>query len=370
MKIILSATTSWNLYNSRMGLAKALKERGDEVIFLSPHDKFTRFLLDEGFRWVHFPLRPRGKNIFQEIASILFMISFYRREQPDLVNHFTPKGVIYGSIAAKIAGVQAVFNTITGLGYVFSDNSNKILKTLVMLLYPIALSNTITVFQNPDDQILFQEKRIVDPKKNFLIRSSGIDMARFKFAPQVKDNPVKVLLSSRFVEEKGIRYFVEAARILKAQNTNIRLILVGQPEENQPTSITFAEIKQWVNDDLVEWWGWHNKMEEIYPKAHIICLPTYYMEGVPKVLIEAAACGRPLVATDVSGCREIVQNGKNGILVPPKNAPVLADAIKRISEDAELRNEMGRRSRELAVANFSVEKVVTDYFAIYEKYRT
>lgn len=237
MKIILSATTSWNLYNSRMNLAKALKERGDEVIFLSPHDKFTHFLLDEGFRWVHFPLRPRGKNIFQEIASILFMISFYRREQPDLVNHFTPKGVIYGSIAAKIAGVQAIFNTITGLGYVFSDNSNKVLKTLVMLLYPIALSNTITVFQNPDNQILFQEKRIVDPKKSFLIRSSGVDMARFKFAPQVKDNPVKVLLSSRFVEEKGIRYFVEAARILKAQNTNIKLVLVGQPEENQPTSL-------------------------------------------------------------------------------------------------------------------------------------
>ena len=200
---------------------------------------------------------------------MLFMISFYRHEQPDFVNHFTPKGVIYGSIAAKIAGVRVIFNTITGLGSVFSGNSNKILKTLVMLLYPIALANTITVFQNPDDQILFQEKRIVNSNKSFLIRSSGIDIARFKFTPQLKNNPVKVLLSSRFVEEKGIWYFVEAARILKAQNAKIRLVLVGQPEENQPTSIRLTEIEAWVKNDLIEWWGWHNKMEEIYPKAHI-----------------------------------------------------------------------------------------------------
>ena len=368
MKIILSATTSWNLFNSRMGLARALKASGNEVIFLSPHDKYSQYLIDKGFSWVHFPLKPRGKNIFQELASMLFMISFYRRVKPDLVYHFTPKGVIYGSLVAKIAGVKVIFNTITGLGYVFSEPSERVLRTLVKIFYPIALFNTIAVFQNSDDQKLFCEKRIVASDKNFLIRSSGVDMDLFKFSPQVEGKPI-VLLSSRFVKEKGIRYFIEAARILKTRNINVRLALVGQPEENQPTSITLTEIEKGVSGGLVDWWGWHDNMEEIYPKAHVVCLPTYYMEGVPKVLIEAAACGRPLIATNVPGCREIVQNGYNGILVPPKNALALADAITKLSKDREMRKRMGRNSRELASINFSAEKVIADYFELYEKYR-
>ena len=191
------------------------------------------------------------------------------------MNHFTPKGVIYGSLAAKLAGVKRVFNTITGLGYVFSDEANKLIQTIVMLLYPIALANTYTIFQNPDDQKLFYHKKIVNPRQSILIQSSGVDTEKFQFVPQAEGKPV-VLLSSRFVEEKGIRYFVEASRILKARKMDVVFVLVGKPENNQPTSIPLEEIEQWISSGLVEWWGWHDDMEEIYPKAHIVCLPTYY----------------------------------------------------------------------------------------------
>lgn len=347
-----------------MGLAKALKNKGHEVVLLSPHDEFTQFLLDEGFRWVHFPLKPRGKNIFQELRSIAFMVSFYRQEKPDLVNHFTPKGVIYGSIAAKLAGLAMIFNTITGLGYVYSGKSNDLLRILVTNLYRITLKNTTILFQNEDNRNLFIEKNIADPQKCLLIPGSGIDMDRFKISPEPDGIPV-VILSSRFVEEKGIRYFVEASQILKLRQATIRFVLVGKPEEDQPTSISHTEITHWINEGLIEWWGWHNNMEQIYPLAHIVCLPTYYMEGIPKSLIEAAACGKPLVATNVPGCREIVRNGENGFLVPPRNAAALADAIEQLANDRSLREKMGEKSRALAIEFFSMNKIVERYFAIY-----
>jgi len=351
-----------------MGLATALKERGHEVILLSPRDEFTHLLVEAGFRWVQFPLRPRGKNVFLEPVSILFLIYFYLREKPDIVNHFTPKGVIYGSIAAKLAGVHSIFNTITGLGSVFADQSNRKLKWLVLALYQITLMNTTVLFQNMDDQKYFLEKKIGDPGRFFVIPGSGVDMNRFKVVPETNEKAV-VLLSSRFVEEKGIRYFVEASRTLISRKVDARFVLVGRPEDDQPTSIHHTEITQWVNEGLIEWWGWHNTMEKIYPLAHIVCLPTYYMEGIPKSLIEAAACGRPLVATDVPGCREIVHYKENGFLVPTHNALALADAIEKLVMNAELRNQMGRKSREIAVAGFSMEKIVASYLAIYEKAR-
>lgn len=346
----------------------ALKARGHEVVLLSPRDEFTPFLVEAGFRWVHFPLKPRGKNMLHELIPIFFLIFFYWREKPDLVNHFTPKGVIYGSIAAKVSGVPLIFNTITGLGSVFASQSRgrlSRLKGLVLALYRIALARTTTLFQNRDDQTLFLEKRIGDPEKFFFIPGSGVDMERFKFVPETAGVPV-VLLSSRFVEEKGIRYFVEASRILISRKVKARFVLVGRPEADQPTSIPHTQVTLWVNEGLIEWWGWHNTMEKIYPLAHIVCLPTYYMEGIPKSLIEAAACGRALVATDVPGCREIVHHPVNGFLVAPHDAVALANAIEKLVMDAELRNQMGSASREIATAGFSMEKVVAHYLEIYQ----
>lgn len=347
-----------------MPLALALKKYGHEVILLSPYDEFTQCLLDEGFRWVNLPLKPRSKNIILELRAILFMVSFYRQERPDLVNHFTPKGVIYGSIAAKLSGIRRIFNTITGLGYVFSGKSNGSLKILVTLFYRLAMKNTTILFQNPDDREHFINKGIGDPKKQYLIPGSGVDMERFRVSPEPDGIPV-VILSSRFVEEKGIRYFVEASRILKERQIKIRFVLVGRPEEDQPTSVNHAEITRWVNEGIIEWWGWHNNMEQIYPLANIICLPTYYMEGIPKSLIEAAACGRALIATDVPGCREIVHNGENGILIPPRNARALADAASLLALDQKLREDMGRKSRDIAVASYSTDKIIGRYFDIY-----
>lgn len=364
MKIILSATTSWNLYNSRLGLALALKENGHEVILLSPYDEFARYLEDAGFRWVNLPLKPRGKNIFRELYSILFMVFFYLREKPNLVNHFTPKGVIYGSIAARLAGIKPIFNTITGLGVVFSEQSDSRLRKFVTILYKIALVDTTIIFQNKDNHRLFLDLRIGSAHRYHLISGSGVDMNRFKSSPEPDGIPV-IILPSRLVEEKGIRYFVEASRILKLQEVEARFVLVGKPEDDQPTSIPLAEITDWVNEGVIEWWGWHDDMSKIYPLSHIVCLPTYYMEGIPKSLLEAGACGRALIATDVPGCREVIRDGENGTLVKPRDARSLANAIEKLVKDAELRKRMGEESRKIIAETFSMEKVIAGYFSIY-----
>lgn len=365
MKIIILATTSWNLYNSRLGLAKALHNNKHDVILLAPRDEFTEILLEAGLQWVHFPLKPRGRNVFQEFGSILFLINFYWKEKPDLVNHYTPKGVIYGSIAATFAGVKQVVNTITGLGYVFSGNANNFLKQLVIILYRVALRNTKVVFQNPDNYNYFILNKFVSSENSYLIAGSGVDMNRFVPTSEPDDMPPIMILPSRFVEEKGIRQFVETAKLLKSQNFPIRMVLVGMPELDQPTSIQYDEITDWMIEGLIEWWGWHKHMEKIYPLAHIVCLPTYYMEGIPKSLIEAAASGRPLIATNVPGCREIVHDGKNGLLVPVKDPKALADAIIEMATNQALRKKMGKKSREIAVEGYSIEKVVELYFKVF-----
>jgi len=364
VKIVLIANTSWGHYNSRLRLGTALRDRGHEAVFLSPADAYSQLLIDSGFRWVHLPLRPRGRNILLEGGSIAFLVHLLRRERPHLVHNFTPKGVIYGSIAAKAAGIHGVINTITGLGYVFSEPSQRGLQEVVTHLYGLALKNTTVVFQNADDQRFFEVRRLVSAARAKLIRGSGVDTSRYVETPEVDGSPV-VMLSSRFVEEKGIRDFVEASRILRSQDTDIRFVLVGRPEDDQPTAIKNDEITQWVSEGLIEWWGWHNNMEQIYPLAHIVCLPTYYMEGVPKSLLEAAACARPIVATDVPGCREIVREGENGFLVPPRNATELARAIAKLAADGKLRAQMGRIGRELALGTFSMEKIIPAYFDIY-----
>jgi glycosyltransferase involved in cell wall biosynthesis len=364
MKIALVANTSWNLYNSRLGLAVALQAAGHDVMLVAPLDEFTQMLLDQGLRWVELPLQPRGKNPLKEVRSVLRLAELYRRERPQVANHFTPKGVIYGSIAARLARVPRIINTITGLGHVYAGTSHFLLRSLVTALYRMSLHGTRVLFQNPDDRNFFVRSGIVEAGQSILTSGSGIDLSRFQVVPEPEGSPV-VMLSSRFVEEKGLRYFVEASRILRTRGLVVRFVLVGRPEPDQPTAISEAEISLWIGNGLVEWWGWRNNMPDVYPLANIVCLPTYYMEGIPKSLIEAAACGRALVATDVPGCREIVQRGENGLLVPARNAAALADAIAVLAADPALRTQMGLKGRDLAASSFSIERVVAEYMLSY-----
>lgn len=366
MKILIFASTSWNHFNSRLALAGALKARGHKVVFASPKDEFTPQLLADGFRWHDIPLAPRGTNLLREARSILALVHVLRRSKPDVLCNFTPKGVIYGSIASRFSGVHRVVNTITGLGGSIVSRSTSPMQWRTRL-YRLALPGTITLFQNPDDERVLREAGVLRADSQVgLVPGSGVDMTRFAPSPEPDAQPPVVMLHTRFVEEKGIRYFVEASRLVQQRGTRVRMVLVGQIEPDQPTAIRHDELTNWVSEGLVEWWGWHNHMEEIVALSHIVCLPTFYGEGVPKSLIEAAACQRPIIASDVPGCRSIVRHGENGLLVPPMDAEALAQAICDLATNHDLRRRMGLRAREIAVAGFSIQHVTTRYLEAIE----
>ncbi len=366
MKIILFANTDWYLYNFRLELAKALHARGDDVIFLSPPGDYAAKLAELGFRWLAFPFSRRGMNPLAELGTIFRLWSLYRREKPDLVHHFTIKCVLYGSSAAHLAGVPHIINAITGLGYVFNEG-NHLLGALARFFYRLVLKNTQVIFQNPDDLEIFTQAKLLQPAQAHLIRSSGVDLSRFHSQTETPSQPPLIILPARLLKEKGVPEFVEAARLLKKRGIAARLALIGEPDPHNPSSVSSDELEDWVAEGVIESWGWQQDMPKIYAESHIVCLPSYYREGVPRSLLEAAASGRAIVTTDAPGCREVVRHGVNGLLVPLRDPQALADAIQTLLENPQLRQEMGLRGREIVEKEFSSEIVIAQTLGVYDK---
>jgi len=363
-KIILFANTDWYLYNFRLSLAKELRAHGHEVILLSAPGPFEPLLQESGFRWVSFPLSRHGINPFYELRTLWRLTQLYHQLDPDIVHHFTIKPVLYGSTAAHILRIPGIINSITGLGHLFIDPEpiTRLLRRLASWLYRINLRGTEVIFENPEDRKIFIEWGFIKPRQGHLILGTGVDVERFR--PTAKENnPPIVLFSSRILVTKGVLEYVEAIRILKAKGINARFALAGKPDPGNPASIPDEQIEAWKQSDLVEWWGWQSDMPAALAQTDIFCLPSY-REGVPNALLEATACGLPIVTTDTPGCRDVVTNGVNGLLVPVKNAQAIADALKTLILDPELRRRMGSAGREIAV-NFSNIKINRETLAVY-----
>ncbi len=365
MKILLFANTDWYLYNFRLALAQALRARGDEVVLVSPDGVYAPRLQELGFRWVCFSLARRGLNPLVEISTIMRLVRLYRREKPDLVHQFTVKCVLYGSLVCRLLGIHSVVNSVTGLGYVFMEGkgARRWLRGIIMLFYRLVLRRTWVIFQNPDDRAIFLENRLVDPERVALVRGSGVDNQRFAPSPEPGGIPV-VILPARLLWDKGVGEFVEAARRVRADGLPARFVLVGDSDPENPAAVPVAQIRKWVKKGVIEWWGWRDDMDVVYAQAHIVCLPSY-REGVPKTLIEAAACGRPIVASDVPGCREIVRPGENGLLVPARDIAALATSLKQLIQDSNMRRAMGIRGRKIVEKEFSMDLVVSQTLNVY-----
>jgi glycosyltransferase involved in cell wall biosynthesis len=368
VKILLFANTDWYLYNYRMPLVQTLLKEGHEVVLLSPPGLYAKRFQAAKLKWIPFKLSRRGVNPFAEISSILRLMNLYRCENPDIVHHFTIKCILFGSLAAWLAGIKKVVNAVTGLGYVFTrrDAFTVMAKPIIQRLFQLALRGSQVIFQNQHDMDYFILKRIAKPQQCVLIPGSGVDIERFKPRPIPKGNAL-VVLPARMLWEKGIGEFVEAARLVKKTLKKTRFALVGTPDEGNPMSIPDETLKGWAESGMIEWWGWQDDMVDVYQQASVVCLPSYYGEGLAKSLIEAAACGRPLVASDIPGCREVVENGMNGFLVAPRNAPALAKALVKLIINPELRRVMGMRSREIVTEKFSSKIINSLTLTLYKK---
>lgn len=366
MKILLFANSDWYLYNFRLALARVVRAQGHEVVLLSPAGAYVSRLEQAGFRWVETRLSRRSLNPLGELAAIWRLVRLYRQEKPDLVHHFTVKCVLYGSLAARLAGVAAVVNAVTGLGHVFSASGPAawLLRPWVALFYRLALRGTQVIFQNPDDLAVFLARGWVHRATTHLIRGSGVDVQRFY--PQHRSGKAKsVLLASRLLWAKGVAEYVAAARLVRRQLPDVEFLIAGVPDPGNPGAIPPEAIECWKRQGDVTLLGQREDMAELMGQADLLVLPSYYGEGVPRCLIEGAASGLALVASDTPGCREVVKEGINGMLVPPRDGERLAEAVLALLRDDKLRAAMGEHSREIACAGFSEQQVIDETLHVY-----
>lgn len=359
----------------RLPLALAARAAGYEVHVATSGDENDRehiaVIEQSGLPFHALPISQHGTGIGGEIRALRASYHLYQTLRPDIVHHVTVKPILYGGLSARILRIPAV-HAITGLGSIFVTPGIKwsMIRAAVKLAYRVVLNHdrASTIFQNPDDRALFVRGRLVEEARTSIIKGSGVDMSRFSPQPVAAGTPV-ILFAGRLLWQKGVGEFVEAARRCRAEGLNARFVIVGYSELSSPAAVPLNKLHEWRDSGVIEWWGKRDgdEMPKVFAQAHVVCLPSAYGEGVPKILIEAAACGRPIVTTDTPGCREIVRDGENGLLVPPHDVEALSATITELASNGDLRKQMGAQGRVIAEAEFSLEHICAETLALYER---
>ncbi len=366
-RVAFCVTVDWYFCHHYLALARAVRAAGFAVTVITGVADHGDAIREAGLDLIPLAVSRKGMNPARELQSILGLTRILRRLRPALLHNIAQKPVLYGTLAARLAGVPAVVNGVAGMGYLFTSETARarLVRALVGGAYRalLAAPNVRVLVQNPDDQEQVLRLTGVEP---VLIPGSGVDLARFVPRPQ-PPGPALVLLASRMLWDKGVGEFVAAARLLKARGLPARLVLVGKPDPGNPASVSEDQLRDWQREGCIEWWGYRADMPEVMAAAHIACLPSYYREGLPKFLIEAAAAGLPLVTTDATGCREAVEPGGNGLLVPVRDPVALAAALARLIGDAALRRRFGAQSRALAEARFDATRIHGATLAVYHE---
>lgn len=378
MKIVLFANTDWYLFNFRLSLARALREAGHEVLLVSPPGRYGPMFRNLDFRWVAAPMERRSLNPVREIRLLWWLRRLFVAERVDLVHSFTIKCAIYGSLASFLplgAGVRASrVNAVAGMGYVFTSDSlrARALRPLVKVLFRLALGGRASrlIVQNSEDAEFFGVAGIVRRDYIRVIPGSGVDCKEFipstrPFAPDPARH-FRVVLPARLLWDKGVSEYIDAARMLIASGRKIDFLLAGDRDEGNPASISASVLENWVRDGVVKWLGQVNDMPELFRSVDLVVLPSY-REGLPKGLIEAGACGIPVVTTDVPGCRDVVSDGVDGLLVPPKNPVQLARAIAHLQDNPQERRSYGDALRLKVLRQFDERIVIASTFNVYEE---
>lgn len=369
-KIIFLVTEDWYFLSHRLPMARAARQAGFDVGIATRVSTCGDQIRAEGFSLHELNWRRGSLSILENFRTVLNFVSIYRSERPDIVHHVSIKPVILGSIAAFLARVPHVVNALTGLGHLFTSDSHNI-KALRSILHPVlklALTRpgSVTLLQNKDDLIRLMRLGYVNANA-VIIRGSGIDTTYFAPQPNNRPNIVTAAFVGRIIEIKGVRILMEAHRRLRQKGFRLRLLLVGELDSENPGSISREEIAQWASEPDVEWLGYCADILSVWAQADIAVLASTGGEGLPKALLEAAACGRPLIATDVAGSREIALDGRNAIVVPPGDPDALCDALERLASNESLREAFGAESRRIVELDMSQEHVSRSIVLLYRK---
>lgn len=352
----------------RLAVAAAARDAGYDVHVATAPGSGAGRIAAEGFTHHAVPMSRSGGNPLGELRSFGALWQLIRRLRPRLVHLVTIKPVLYGGIAARLSGVPGVVVAISGLGHLFSPGGARaaVLRALVAPLYRFTLGhrNLTVIFQNTADREALARLSRLPGTRAVTIRGSGVQLDRYCNLPEPAGPPT-VVLASRLLKTKGVAEFVEAACLLRRRGHDARFQLIGNIDPGNPTTVTEEELERWRLEGQVEILGHRTDIPELFARAHVVVLPSYYGEGVPKVLLEAAACGRPVVTTDHPGCRDAVEAGVTGLLVPVRDPAGLAAAIERLLTDSGLRQAMGAAGRRMAEREFGIDGVVSEHLRIY-----
>ncbi len=368
MKLFIVVNVDWFFLSHRLPIALAAKEAGYDVTIVTADTGRAEEIRSHGLKVIDLPFKRSGTNMKEELNTIRQLLRLYKRHKPDVLHHVTIKVALYGSIAARLCKIKGIVNAISGLGYNFTAGrkgmAQKIL--LTMMKFGFRGGNKHFIFQNEDDVQVFRSMRLVEDRDVTLIKGSGVDLKEFNFVVKsIPPGKIKVLLPARMLRDKGVMEFITAANLIRKELQGIaQFILAGDVDHENLAAIPEDELTSLTDGDYIKWIGYQKNVRQLLQESDLVVLPSY-REGLPKSLIEAAAVGRPIITTDVPGCRECVIHDYNGFLVPAKDAEALAAAMRRLILSEELRKRMGAHSRTLAEQEFGVDKVVEKTLHIY-----
>lgn len=371
-RLLFVVNVAWFFLSHRLPLARAAAREGFRVHLATTitDERQRRAIADAGIELHEIPFGRTSKRLAAEFATFRQLSQLYRRLRPDLIHHVTIKPVIYGSLLARRHQIRAVVNSIPGLGHAFLTRGWRagLLRRFIIRLYKLAFrpANFAVIFQNEDNREYFLAQGIVRPEQCALVRGVGVDLAEFRPLPP-PGGVVRVTMAARMLREKGVEIFVAAAGRLRAEGLAAEFCLVGDPDPMSPGTIARESLEQWNREGTVRWSGHRDDMPQVLTESHIVCLPTYYGEGLPKVLLEAAACGRPIVTTAIPGCSDIGRHEDNALLVPPRDTDALVAALRRLITDPGLRERLGRRGREIAEQEFGEARLVQQTVDVYHQ---
>ncbi len=368
-KVFIVVNVDWFFLSHRLPVALAAQKVGWDVTIVTADTGKIKDIEARGLKTINLPMSRSGMNLLQELGTLNFLLKLYKREKPDVVHHVGMKTILWGTLAAKFAKVKGVVNAISGLGGFFAEDNKGLLARVMprVLRFSHDRNNLLCIFQNNEDKSLYVNNGIIQEEQARYIKGSGVDLKEFCYTPELTEGKVRVILTARMIVEKGIFILTEAAEQLRHKyEDTVEFLLVGGLDDH-PGAITKEQLDAVCDGAYIQWLGFRTDVKELLQSSHIVAFPSYYMEGLPKSLIEADAIGRPVITCNSVGCKEAVIDGYNGYLIPTKNVNSLVDKLDVLISNPNLRNEMGRNSRKYAEEYFSIDVVIDRHLKIYNE---
>ena len=368
--LVYVITEDWFFASHFLDRAKAAVGKGYKVSVITRCRETAREFRQYGLAPINIEFSRRGLNPITELITIFRLRTILKRIKPDIVHNVALKPVVLGSLAAQFAGVQNIVNAPVGMGYVFTSEENRarILRPVVNALIRYSLGRQVrrVIIENNDDFNNLVAGGFAKKDSIALIKGAGVDTKKFDYKPE-PDGQVRVIMVSRLLRDKGVQEFIDAAKLVKARESTVQFVLVGDVDEGNPTSLTADQLTDLRKSRDVTWLGARTDIAELLAASHVACLPSY-REGLPKSLIEAASAGRPIVTTDVPGCREVVTHMVNGLLIQPRDVTALATAIEKLVNDPQLRQSMGKENRQKAESEYANEMIIAQTHGVYDSF--